>query len=87
MRVLDVNLHGFLFNLHGLAFLVAFRCKQVHEEKQKHQSFLIWNQTQFSDLGENNEAGVKQQFRRRCRGTLEGSWKNYWFNPLGFLKK
>lgn len=85
MRFLDVNLHGFLFNLHGLAFLVAFRCKQVHEEKQKHQSFLIWNQTQFSDLGENSEAGVSSSLEED--GTLEGSWKNYWFNPLGFLKK
>lgn len=56
MRVLDVHLHGLLLNLHGLAFLVALRCKQVHEEKQKHQRFFIWNQTQ---LGENNEA--KQQ--------------------------
>lgn len=47
MRVLDVNLHGFLFNLHHLSFLVAFRCKQVDEEKQEHHGFKILNQIQF----------------------------------------
>lgn len=73
MGVLDVNLHGFLFNLHHLSFLVAFRCKQVNEEKQNSEPNLVSNHREHEDY-------AWEQFRTLHCGTTE-SCK---FNQSGF---